>query len=559
MKKLVTIGCVLSFISCGKSDENNNVSEKESVKNAAAFMFENYYVHEKGLDGAALIRQIDTHVSDEIFYDQIQNVFYKHNDGHTVFKKPKPFQCNGYGVLPENLSFEIAMEKGIKKLVISKVAPDYLQINNQDYINAIKQFRVGDIVLSINGVEALQAVKNVAPITFGSNADAQETNGLDSLLFRSAALHRVPQESQYQIVIERDGKVISIPSYKFTFKVCSDSLKSLEYTEKNEKKINNIDYKIFYMPNKFEANNINNYLPVSNELTDVNGKKYVYVKLPSFTNNKENIKNSDINEFVNSMLDKIKTFLNKKYDGVLLDVRDNIGGYAPYADKLVQFFYDPSSTNKLFYPMEFRMKATQGNIELLNKYETILNKDGFDIDSIFFKNMKNDVSNALKKGDIYTTPRQMTSQDELNAADKNIFTKSSGKTVIILTNANCYSACDLFVARMKDQDLTTKIVGETKYTGGGGGNTIKWSSLQEQNFTNHKLPKSAEMKFSWMQMQSRTKTGEYRTIEGNGTTVDCVIPKTVAEIQNNGNDASKNMSYVKRVLENIDNNNICEN
>lgn len=204
------------------------------------------------------------------------------------------------------------------------------------------------------------------------------------------------------------------------------------------------------------------------------------------------------------------------------------------------------------------MKATQGNLKLLDTFESILRSNNVYDEAALYKNIIHDMNSALKNGDIYTNPRAITSQEELIKSPENVFTTSSGKEVIILTNPNCYSSCDLFVGLMKDQGLATKMIGEARNTGGGGASVLSWSTFQSLNLVPYRIPKSAEMTFSWMQMQSRTKTGEYRTIEGKGTEVDCVISKTISEIKATDDKNVKNMSYVKRILENINNDSICE-
>ncbi|APJ03230.1 S41 family peptidase [Silvanigrella aquatica] len=167
---------------------------------------------------------------------------------------------------------------------------------------------------------------------------------------------------------------------------------------------------------------------------------------------------------------------------------------------------------------------------------------------------------AIQSGDKFIKSLPITEKETLDKSPKNLFPKSENKKVIILTNAACYSACDAFVALMKDQNLTTKIIGEQKYTGGGGANVLNWNKMQKHKVFDYEFENSMDMNFSWRAMQSRLPDGTYRTIEGKGTEVDCVIPKTVDDIKfSNPADIVKNRTYVERILQNIDNDTLCVN
>ncbi len=270
-------------------------------------------------------------------------------------------------------------------------------------------------------------------------------------------------------------------------------------------------------------------------------ENFTYLKIPTFSLKS----NKDYKKQVDTILFDIDTKLsNPKIDTIVIDVRNNGGGFAGYSDNLAKLFYDKKSKYP-FYPMEFRLKNTKGNKELVNKFLAYGMNEFRNIESEY-KLWQKDLEEATQKGKTYTEPRAITQDFELIETYSSNFTKANGKNIIVLTNAKCYSACDLFVAIMKDQNLATKTVGETKLTGGGGANVLRWKDLVERNFVD-KLPDNTDLSFAWRDMHSRVKNGTaHRKIEGKGTQVDCVIPKTIADIKEKTE--SLNSNYIQKVI-----------
>lgn len=514
--------------------------DKETIKDTVSYMFENLHANEnygnnKCLNGAALIQQIDTNTNDENFYQQIQNVFYKYSDIHTTFQNPKPYLCKSYGISPNSLSFEIAKRKGEKKLVVSKV--NYINAHYEQFI-PMSNFNAGDVILSINGLEPFQALKSAAPYTFRQHPEAQEAASLKTFFYREGSYFRNIDIKNFQFVIERNRKIIIIivPAVEYVDYDCLRD-QSLKYS-------------------KYDSSNIVG--PIMNTITVNNGWFYkdhfLYIKLPSFI--------AEVNgqDFLMSFLAQIKNSLNKNYyKGVLIDVRNNTGGSLSYADHLAKFFYHPKS-GVPFYPISARVKANQNYLNIFQNLEdTAFHAGNLDL-SNKYKLVKNLVIDSLNKRKPYS---QTFSINDLSSGAQNLFSTLDGKQVIVLANAKCVSACDHFVALMKDQNLATKIIGESERTGGAGSsvNNLEFfennEALSNASLFNLSMPYNIKVNFPWAQMISISNDG-FRVLEQTGTKVDCVISKKVEEILNPVHAVIENQNYVLRILNNIDNESICE-
>ncbi|WP_186644701.1 S41 family peptidase [Fluviispira vulneris] len=551
MKKLILCSSLILLSACGKKNNEFDVNsvitnpDHGKVINTVAYMFDNYYVHDKGGNSAADIRKVNNSFGKEMFYNKIEEVFFKQKDAHTVFYKPS--KCFSKGVHPNNLSLELAEENGQKKIVVASLNTTMHSVKNfgdKDFINyilSLSQLRVGDVITEINGVNVLQALNKIKTITYGANSNAEELRSLNYLMYRNGAIHEFPSEDQFVLSLERGGRKIRIPSHSFIDPNCNRDEKGIRLQS---------DFTDDELPSKPSLNFLKKgYNPIlDNDIV----KKYSNIeKFENIAYFKISTFDLDINdddkarEEENRILYGLDTKLSQiDLDTIVIDLRNNGGGSIRFADNLARLFYDKDSKYP-FYPMEFRLKNTKGNLELVNKFLAYERNVLLDFASEYAF-WKQDLEDAAQNGWQYTKPRALTQDYEINKVYRSRFTKLNNKKIIILTNAKCFSACDQFVAIMKDQNLATKIVGENKFTAGGGANVISWELLVEKNFV-ERLPGNTEMTFSWRDMQSRIHNGTaHRAIEGNGTQADCVIPKTIEEIKEKTD--SLNSKYIQKVI-----------
>lgn len=128
----------------------------------------------------------------------------------------------------------------------------------------------------------------------------------------------------------------------------------------------------------------------------------------------------------------------KDTDALVFDVRSNGGGQISLADGIPQLF-TPS-----FDPMGARALISKVNEKIF--------------ESSLFTNTEWASSYALSLEHTYMYPVRFTSKESAN-----YYGMAYLKPVAVLTNANCYSACDLFAASMQDSGAAV-IFGEDPTT-----------------------------------------------------------------------------------------------
>lgn len=139
---------------------------------------------------------------------------------------------------------------------------------------------------------------------------------------------------------------------------------------------------------------------------------------------------------------------------VIVDVRDNPGGSILLADALPQLF-SPTPIQPTFY---------RALVNSINQY-LFLNATPIS------DPWNQAYQQSMPLNSTFTPLVSFSTFSHANAIGRVYF-----NPVSVLTNAHCYSACEMFAATMQDWANVT-IVGEDESTGGGGANVISYSSL----------------------------------------------------------------------------------
>lgn len=478
------------------SFSKNENFEKE-VKNLVSTIFNDIFPHKKNLDTFKLLSAVNNSKnSDELQYN-LRNLFDSQNDYHTkYFGKGDPVF---YGLSPENIELSKVFNQDKEYFLVSKVSLTY---NNYNIDNVLRQFQVGDRIISINHKSPQDWIDIILWNNLGANLTAKKSRALKEIFFSNFPY-------RYHVVIYRGHHFldINIPP----FKMVSD----------------------FFAENK---DDYNNYSLKNEEIFEVKSiENFAYVKLKTFQyeNSIDNILN--LKFIANKLKDNI---LSQNKNKLIIDVRNNEGGNLILSDILAYLFYNPN-INKQFFPMYFRLKASATNLEVILDFESSLNfKELYNINQ-----QKSVLFDALSKNLEYTESVPMVSQQFLNSIEPGFFIKYSGKEIYILMNSLCYSACDAFVAILKDQNLVTKVIGEDAQTGGGGASVLAFDIDKENK---------VYFQTSFMQMQSKTENG-FRLIEGEGTYADCVYPKNFEDFSTQ-DPIINDENYIKRVIQKLNKN-----
>jgi C-terminal processing protease CtpA/Prc len=193
----------------------------------------------------------------------------------------------------------------------------------------------------------------------------------------------------------------------------------------------------------------------------------------------------------------------KDTNALLWDIRNNGGGSVDMADSLPQLFQTditPGFRRAIASPANayIFLNSTPANDPWYQAYLQV------------------------KPGDKYTPLTRLTP-----IAVANKYGAAYVKPVGVLNNGNCYSACDLFSASMKDNNVAT-IFGEDVSTGAGGANVVEHESfLFRSNPVDFiSMPFSArlpnarqDLRVAWRQ-SIRVKAKNNTLIEDNGITPD---------------------------------------
>ncbi|WP_338636765.1 S41 family peptidase [Spirobacillus cienkowskii] len=485
----------------GHDYQANSYSKNEGfegeVKKLVAKIFNSIFPHKKNVNTASLLSDVNSSGNSDELHDNLRRLFDAHKDYHTIYFGEK--DCKKYGLPSYILQVSSAINNTNEYFLIS----DINFTNNYDIDEILRRFKVGDIIINVNGESPQQRIANILDNNLGANKAAKKSRALESFFESKFPI-------SYRVVVFRDGQYISvdIPEVSLTNHVC--------IKKRQESSFDKVKNEDIYQINSFDD--------------------FAYVKLKTF------LYDTSYDHFLSlkNVIDDLKyKILSQSKNKLIIDVRNNGGGYAELSDILAYLFYDPNS-NKSFFPMYYRLKATNINV---NKAEDIIRNNPYFILKYNIIQERNVLYDAISNNKEYTENFPMISNELLNTIEPGFFTTYAGKEIYLLTNSKCYSGCDSFVAVLKDQHLITKVIGEDEQTGGGGASVLEIDREAEN------ISKNFYFQTSWEQMQSKTETG-FRLIEGEGTYADCVLPKNLEDFSTY-DPILNDENYIKRVIQKI--------
>ena len=509
-------------------------AERKIMLNQAFMVMNEIFVHRDlkianfgiEVDPLPLLKDLETRVetiSDRSFHSEMADIFFKQNDLHTSYSYPKPYSC--YRTLLPFSFKEVINLQGEKVIAVayqSTIAE----------VNALAQnleVKIGDTVISIDGVSVYEAAKKWLPRTSGANPPAQFRRSVSLLSFISQKNNFFPENDMSEIVLKsRNGQTYTVKApwiARGDVKCLTPEKEETPATSREDFAADDyqLDFNRTYRPKKKiikaitaetlkdTAEPILKYKIVRNEYGD-----FGYLTLESFVPEKLS---------VDETIQVVKKLLSKelaKTDGLIFDIRSNGGGYIFLAEGMVQLFTPKNPT-----PMNFVLKNSAANRHFM--FETTSDTSLFNIA----------LRAAQAEGAIYTAPTPLNRAVELDTIGQYYF-----KPVGILTNANCYSSCDMFSAQMQDHGSAI-IFGEESTTGAGGANnrslidTIK--ALKENLGPYQKLPSGQDMGHSFRQSIRIGKNAGI-LLEDRGVISDVIVPATLSDLYTDSNDQFKVIS-----------------
>lgn len=449
-------------------------------------------------------------MSEDALHFRLETLFTSQHDLHLSYRFPAPYAC--YRSL---LPFSVAQAKDATGNMVVAVEALAADATIFDVVPEARRIVKGDVLVSYDHQNPLDAAKALINISGGANAFGSIRRALETLTYRSQRGHQLPENDVVRLAFRtRQGEdyAVELPWVSRAVDSCLNPPVE-EPTAHGAAKNNGVDdYQIefekTYKPRlrisetesvTDTAEPILHYDVLHNEYGD-----FAYLRLDSFS--PEVLTAMDTIYLVKHLLENELA----NTDGLILDLRDNGGGTIAFAEALVQLF-----TPVAIQPQGFRLKNSQV-IRDLFAHNQALNSD--------FR-MALDIAQTI--GAPYTQALPLTGDVTANSIGQAYF-----KPMAVLNNSSCYSSCDLMSASLQDHGVAV-IYGEDGATGGGGANNVQLEYFVTNTPAGQPgpfalLPAQSSMGVAWRQAV-RVGKNAGKLIEEVGITPDKLAPPSIAD------------------------------
>ncbi len=452
-----------------------NMGDKINVIDQAIKVFEMVYVHlaqKTALYAANPIMRLDV-IKQELlaglyendseldFHERIIEVFNSVRDLHTMYQLPMPYK-DKVAFLP--FFVEQYHDDEGPRFIASKILG-----------KPAAPFKAGVRITHWNGVSIEKAILNNAKKHAGSNDEARFARGLDSLTFRPLAVMLPPLEDWVSVrYIDNKGRAQNRKFAWLVGSIHSNIWNNLE----NEQAISKLssrsgyDYATelvhktklhFFAPDvarkSFGAGQkkMRNGAVMNDARFSTNFKTLRladdigYIRIYSFNTNHP----KDFANYFKMLLDSFKT------DKVIVDIRNNGGGHIWASEFVLQ-----TLKKKLITPQNAQFVNSEVTETICRVHSPSTTLKGLDL-----ANWNATLSNIKHTGTAFSIGYPITPVKEIKA-----FKADRDYKAVLITDALCYSASDIFAAGFRDENIG-KIIGVHRNTGAGGANVWTHSLL----------------------------------------------------------------------------------
>jgi C-terminal processing protease CtpA/Prc len=406
------------------------------------------------------------------FHREMQEIFASIRDIHTQYSLPTPFD-DRVAYLPFLVEeYYEKNDRGVRdqKFMVSHVADGFEH----------PSFKHNVEVLYWNGVPIKRAIESNGERQAGSNFEARFARGLDAMTIRPLGSslppdeewvtikYRTPRGAEYDITL--DWLVVSITAGRNTKsrKKSGAANRPKLAIDRHKASINHMR-KILYAPKAVEAekltakyrrfgkeakprdNAIETRLPtVFSAERKKRGGRFGYIRIYTFAPDDDDVSSDEIvDEF-------IRLLKLVPRNGLIIDVRGNQGGFVNASEQLLQLF-----TPHPIKPELFEFINTPVNLQICGvapKFEEM---------SPFAKS----ISEAVITSASYSDGFPLTHEEDCNSRGQMYY-----GPVVLITDALCYSATDIFTAGFQDNNIG-KVLGTSGNTGAGGAEVVSHDDL----------------------------------------------------------------------------------
>jgi C-terminal processing protease CtpA/Prc len=438
---------------------------------------------------ARLLRQTaETMDPERVFHQEMSGIFHSVRDQHTNYLLPAPF-AGMIAYLP--FQVERYTDGDVDKYIVTRLAQGM----------SAPPFGVGVEITHWNGMPSKRAVAVNADRFAGSNTAARLARGVDSLTIRSLRMHLPPDEEWVTVSYLDAGGVrrelrepwlvapnaptltdtesISTAAASMGLDLHADETgraRALLYAPAAiEQTYGNMAIELSAEP-AAEGADVPSTMPLVFRARSVATASGTYGHLRIFTFSVQ-----DPAAFVAEFVRLVELL---PQEGLILDVRGNGGGHIFASEFTLQ-----TMTPRRITPEPVQFICTPLNLEICRRHK---DNPTHQIDlASWFPSM----DQAVETGSIYSSAFPITPEDGANAIGQRYF-----GPVVLITDARCYSATDIFAAGFQDHGIGP-VLGVDDNTGAGGANV--WThgllkalrDLPPDAMTPYQpLPKQADMR-----------------------------------------------------------------
>ncbi|MCU0247763.1 MAG: S41 family peptidase [Bryobacter sp.] len=420
-----------------------------------------------------LLRHQLSELSDRDFHGQLVDAFVGLRDAHTQYGLPVPYK-NNVAFLPFQMACYGAGAQ--RRFVVTRVLEGF------DH----PSFGPGAELTNWNGVPIGLAVQRMADQSPAGNAAARWARGLGRMTMRTLTFSLPPDEHLVYVQYRPEGRsaleerAIALPWHVgsgwglqvFRAKqearsVCAPmaeaavARQALWYREERKAARAAADSRttldltrVSSLPHLFEFQHTRGKGSLAANPRWLKDRRHpqrrlAYVRIRSF----DAAEDVFVEEF-GRILDLLR---DRAPDGLILDIRSNLGGNISAAERVLQFL-----TPKEIQPALFHFVNTSLTQEIVLELTRLLaraEKTRADL-----RPWIQDILGSVMSGDVVTSGRPLTPPAKANDTGQ----KYQGP-VALLVDARVYSAAEVFAAGFQDHAIGP-VIGTAESTGGGGAN-----------------------------------------------------------------------------------------
>lgn len=423
---------------------------------------------------ARLSRSDGAAMTDLQFHNELTSIFTSVRDLHTNYLLPSPYR-ETTAFLPF-LVEEYFDDDGAPHYLVTKVAEGHEHAT----------FVPGVEVLYWNGVPTRQAVAAQADRQAGGNPAARFARGLDGLTLRPL-VRSLPPDEHWVVVTYRtlDGRELdqrwdwlarSAPAglgldpdsaggaalgYDLQTDAVNQAKKALFARTAFELELERAVGTAADQPVAVGSDDVPTTMPTVFRARPVDTGHGTFGSVRIFTFNV-----ADADAFVDEF---VRLAGSLPQDGLIVDVRGNGGGLIYAAERLLQVL-----TPRPIQPSRAQFVTTPLMLDLCERHTPSPLDPGFDL-AAWVPSLRQ----AVSTGAGYSNAQPIT-----DPASANRIGQTYQGPVLLITDALCYSATDMFAAGFRDHDIGP-ILGVADNTGAGGANVWSHRLLQTLMDTPH--------------------------------------------------------------------------